>query len=815
MAKKLLATKNVRKGTKGSFVVPRDFSPEAKRYAQSVNDTLQQLTGEKGNFLDKAVTFQDLINAGIARELYTLTGGGGIIGPGTGRDIDGPIAPTGVSANGAFQFITISWDYPNYDGHSHTEIWVNNSNDFATKTFLAQTTASIFSHEVGNGATKYYWVRHVNRNDEIGPFHSETPVSATTAPDIGHLMDLLDEQLQDLPGFATLNSDLSDIASKAANVIRSTSAPTTRTDGSSLQIVDIWVDTDDNNQVYIRNSNNTAWEKARDSSLISLYNTLSQTVSTNSSNIATAQSDIVTLTTANSARVSEITELEATLVNFSSGSTVSAALTSEQTARANADSALATDITNLTATVGSNTSAISNEATARANADSALTTSINQLSSTVDTKARTFIQTSAPTATATGDLWIDSDDDNALYRWNGSSWVAVRDTANDGKTTVFTQASQPTANNVGDLWFDTDDSNKQYRWDGSNWTEVRDVISQASITTLQNTTATLDGYADASYVLQVNANGHIAGFLVQSSTSPSGQTTSDVVFQADRFRVVGTSGTGVSTPFTVVTTPFTQNGETVPAGTYIETAYIQNGAITSAQIGTLSVDKLSGTFADLATVITGNLSADRIQIDGVTLDTDGSGNLLIANGGISNVHINDLSADKITAGTINSDRINTDTLAVKHFANVSSNIESHIVTTPNPTYVPLQVFGSVFHQPSSNFTTIVATVGTYLQTSISEVRNGAKYQAIWSGVYGDCTNGVLEYSVDNSTWVQAAGGIQNATFAAGTFRTYVFAYNGTISGLGSTADTVYWRVRWITKLRTTYQSLYVFIDNTQ
>jgi len=53
------------------------------------------------------------------------------------------------------------------------------------------------------------------------------------------------------------------------------------------------------------------------------------------------------------------------------------------------------------------------------------------------------------------------------------------------------------------------------------------------------------------------------------------------------------------------------------------------------------------------------------------------------------------------------------------------------------------------------------------------------------------------------------------TFAAGTFRTYVFAYNGTISGLSSTSDTVYWRVRWITKLRTTYQSLYVFIDNTQ
>jgi len=786
VAKKLLATKNVRKGTKGSFVVPRDFSPEAKRYAQSVNDTLQQLTGEKGNFLDKAVTFQDLINAGIARELYTLTGGGGIIGPGTGRDIDGPIAPTGVSANGAFQFITISWDYPNYDGHSHTEIWVNNSNDFATKTFLAQTTASIFSHEVGNGATKYYWVRHVNRNDEIGPFHSETPVSATTAPDIGHLMDLLDEQLQDLPGFATLNSDLSDItqsiedeAAAASRVIKSTSAPTARSDGTSLQPGDIWIDTDDNNQMYVRNASNNGWTKARDSSLISLYNTLSSTVSTNSTNIATAQGDIITLTTDTSANASAITNLQSSLTttnsNVSANSSSISSLTTQVQSNDNDITSISGSLTSLTTTVNT------------INGDYATGTALNALTSRVSTAEGSI--TSINTSLTSLQSQITANDLDITGNATAISGLDTRVTSAEGNITSQASSITQLQTDVGD--------------------------NESSITTLLTTTADLEGYADASYVLQVNSNGHIAGFLVSSSTSPSGQTTSDVVFQADRFRVVGTSGTGVSTPFTVVTTPFTQNGETVPAGTYIETAYIQNGAITSAQIGTLSVDKLFGTFADLTTVITGNLSADRIQIDGVTLDTDGSGNLLIANGGISNVHINDLSADKITAGTINSDRINTNTLAVKHFANVSSNIESHIVTTPNPTYVPLQVFGSVFHQPSSNFTTIVSTVGTYLQTSISEVRNGAKYQAIWSGVYGDCTNGVLEYSVDNTNWTQAAGGIQNVTFAAGTFRTYVFAYNGTISGLGSTADTVYWRVRWITKLRTTYQSLYVFIDNTQ
>ena len=47
--------------------------------------------------------------------------------------------------------------------------------------------------------------------------------------------------------------------------------------------------------------------------------------------------------------------------------------------------------------------------------------------STADGKIVTFVQTSAPTAGAIGDLWMDSDDNRKMYRWNGSSWVAVDD----------------------------------------------------------------------------------------------------------------------------------------------------------------------------------------------------------------------------------------------------------------------------------------------------------------------------------------------------------------------------------------------------
>ena len=192
----------------------------------------------------------------------------------------------------------------------------------------------------------------------------------------------------------------------------------------------------------------------------------------------------------------------------------------------------------------------------------------------------------------------------------------------------------------------------------------------------------------------------------------------------------------------------------------------------------------------------------------------GVGTTQIADDAVTDAKVSNLSASSITTGTLDSSLINVNTLNVKHFANVSADILAH-----DGVAVPLSVFGSTFQRGSTDFTVNTNTVGTYLEMDIENVRNNAKYQAIWSGVYGDCTNGVLEYSVNNgTTYVQAQGGIQNVEFDAGTFRTYVFVYNGTITGLptsGSNTRRVKWRVRWITKLNSTYQSLYVFIDNTQ
>lgn len=102
---------------------------------------------------------------------------------------------------------------------------------------------------------------------------------------------------------------------------------------------------------------------------------------------------------------------------------------------------------------------------------------------TADGKIASFYQASAPGSAADGDLWFDTDDGNRQYIRSGGSWVLAADTrigdalsaasdaqsTADGKVTTFVAATEPTADAVGDLWLDSDAGNALYRWSGSAW----------------------------------------------------------------------------------------------------------------------------------------------------------------------------------------------------------------------------------------------------------------------------------------------------------------------------------------------------------
>ena len=654
MANDILKGKKKNPKARGTFPIPRDWSQEGKRFGQSIQDALQQLKGEKGDTLDRAVTFKDLIDTGIAKQNFNMTGSGSSFVIGDESNIDGvdtPSTPTGVTASGAFQNILVSWDYPTYAGHSHTEVYVSNSNSFASRTFLAQTTSSVFSHQVGNAATKYYWIRHVNQNDISGAFHNDTPVNSTTSQDVGALMTSLGEDLSGLPGYTTITGLISD----GMEVIRSATAPTTRSGGGAIKIDDIWIDTDDG-QIYLRNAANNAWVASRDAQLVS-------------------------------------------------------------------------DVSSLTTTVNSNTASISTNATAISTETSARTTAINALTATVN-----------------------------------------------GNTSSITTVSNAVANGTS---------------------------------------------AQAGYGISVDANGAIAGMYIMADSSGSLQnntSSTNIVFVADQLAIRSSVAAGenadggsgnVYTPFIVRTSSTTLNGETVPAGVYIKDGYIQNGSIASAKIGSLSVDKLSGTFAELDTVLTGQLSADSITVDGVTLDTDGSGNLIIRDGGVGDDQLANFSAAKITTGQLDSARVNVDTLNVKFFADVSSKIYSHTGTA-----VPLSVFGKAIQFDGSYpGDQINNTETTFLAITISNVRNGSQYRVVYSAVLGDTRDGTIQYSFDNSSWTSLTPVVSSD---AGTYRTYVFIWDGTLTGMTSGQSQVYWRINWVGGTHnSTYQSMYVTIDNTQ
>lgn len=110
-------------------------------------------------------------------------------------------------------------------------------------------------------------------------------------------------------------------------------------------------------------------------------------------------------------------------------------------------------------------------------------------------KITTYYQNDPPSGTSTGDLWIDTNDNNKLYRYNGSAWVSIRDSGiqealtaastaqstADGKIVTFADADQPSEASIGDLWIDTDNDNELYRYDGSDWVSVRDgTIAEAA-----------------------------------------------------------------------------------------------------------------------------------------------------------------------------------------------------------------------------------------------------------------------------------------------------------------------------------------------
>jgi predicted nucleic acid-binding Zn-ribbon protein len=441
---------------------------------------------------------------------------------------------------------------------------------------------------------------------------------------------------------------------------------------------------------------------------------------------------------------SDITQLRSDLTSLDGDVTGNAtaidSLTTRVTTAEGSISSNATDITALDASLTSAQGDITTNATAISTLDSRVSVNeteivsqasdITALQSSVGTKARTFFQDDAPTATAIGDIWFDTNDSNKVYRWNGSAWVEARDGAISGNATAITnlttrvtqtetditsQASditslesdvtslqtntsanataissldtRVTANETSITSQSSDITALQSNVSSLNGTvsgnstaitnldtrvtsaegtitsqssditslqssvtslntsvsgnataisgiETRvtanegDITSQATAltsltstvgtntTSITNQQTTINGIK-AQYTVTIDNNDHISGFGLVSDII-DGNPTSAFIVNADQFAV---GGAGVITdeyPFVVYTTNtnVTKDGETytIPAGAYIQDAFIQNAAIDSAQIRDAAITSAKIDDAAITSAKIENLSVGTIKI---------------------------------------------------------------------------------------------------------------------------------------------------------------------------------------------------------
>lgn len=337
-------------------------------------------------------------------------------------------------------------------------------------------------------------------------------------------------------------------------------------------------------------------------------------------NLAALVSEASTRATADTANAASISTLSAQVNDATTGlQAAHAAVVSESSARAGADTALSSSITTLSAQVNEVTTglpaahaAITTEAAVRATADSAISTAITSLTSTVNAKVTTFVQATAPTATATGDLWVDTANENLLKRWSGIVWVNVRDTtiataqtaANNAatlagsKTVSFVQATAPTALAVGDMWIDTSMGNLLKRWSGAAWIAYQDMAISAvsaALTTEQTTRATADAAnANSIQMLWSQVNDITTGLPAAQAAITNNAATAATASAANASSITtlqSSVSTAQTTANTAITNAATAQGAANAAQTTANTA-LSDAATANTALANIASDNI-------------------------------------------------------------------------------------------------------------------------------------------------------------------------------------------------------------------------------
>lgn len=173
---------------------PRGANPREAEWFRSMTARINAHFGTGASLGDRAVTVRDLLEGGFA----TLPDGGGSSGGGGSLPLipippklpdetisEVPPAPINFVVDAGLTSLILSWDVAGglYSKVGYTEIYAADSNTFADKVFIGQTTARVYSDPVGStGRDRWYWIRFIGKGSTplAGPFFSASGVHGKT-----------------------------------------------------------------------------------------------------------------------------------------------------------------------------------------------------------------------------------------------------------------------------------------------------------------------------------------------------------------------------------------------------------------------------------------------------------------------------------------------------------------------------------------------------------------------------------------------------------------------------------------------------------
>jgi len=384
--------------------VTSNIAPDLRTFLDRVREAIN------GTGADSLVSVRQLVAAGVVTHT-----GNGITGSGGTGPVSTPIRPENVEAAGALANIMVTWDKPIYNGHAYAEVWAASRTTeqaaanppenpiLGQAELVGMAPGVFFAHNLGAGATRFYWVRFVNVLGEVGPYQSTEGIAGQTSVDPTYMLEVLTGAITEGQLYSDLSDriDLIDGASTLAGSVAQRILDEHNSRVSAQSVISSAVTAEESarqdadsattqqlNVAVSQYQHNAASISSEQTTRASADEAVAQQVFTVASSLGDAFAGIQSEATVRTAEDSALAQQVDVVV--AQVGTNAAAVQTEATVRASDDSSNASLITSLTSTTGDNTAAISAEAQTRADADSAEAVARTTLQATIDSRELGF-----------------------------------------------------------------------------------------------------------------------------------------------------------------------------------------------------------------------------------------------------------------------------------------------------------------------------------------------------------------------------------------------------------------------------------------